>query len=395
MDNFNWKNIKNLTRDTVNWIINQTKILGENISSLSVKWKELLENLTTKIQLKLKEWQDYNKGLRTQEKLREQKEIRRQEKNKKQKDTNKAKDSKESIAEYQQELYDKINNKESVSEIWELRWTHRTTYEALEQILNTWIIWWNWKRWIEFQWGLWACYGDIILIMKDSVMQLPAANEIAWAKVQGQENMHYFFQREWNWQNRADYQKQHCDFSFNKPNATTEMPYLSIGGKNVNTSSSLNNQVWIEHIEAVMLPAHLKSNSNYHKIVEWLHNKWIKTIEMNTSNNILDYAWWSIVFIWENNWRSYFDTQLKIALNERYPNQPLEQQILNELKSRWIDTQWKTLEELRNNYLKQAENAQLSRWNYWKWQYQNYCSQKNHTIEQQYYFKHILDSRTK
>jgi len=292
-------------------------------------------------------------------------------------------------------LLDKIWNKESIN-VGELKRTHRTNFDVLKQIIDSWVIGNEWPRWVQFWWWLWACYWEVAVIMKNSVMNLPPApSNIS----KGHWNYDYFFP--WQAKNRdwSTFQKNASDFSFHRQareeNPNIDVPYLSIWWKNSNWDFA--NEVGIEHIEAVMLPAHAKNYPWYSELVKRINEKWIKVIEAPTEENILDYAGWSIILA--KDWRRWsFDEAIIHELSKKYPHIPkFEQQVTTYLietgRISEREIRWKSFAEIREDYIKMATENWFSRWWTRWWQYQNYSSQKNYTKEQQAYFKYIIESR--
>ena len=294
-------------------------------------------------------------------------------------------------------LIDAIWNKESIN-VWELKRTHRTNFDTLKQILESWIIGNNRERWVQFRWWLGACYWEVALVMKNSVMDLPPAP----ANVKKKHwNYDYFFSGGWardrDWKT---FQREASDFSFQRngrgEDPNIDVPYLSIWWKNW-TNWNFAHEVGIEHIEAVMLPAHAKNYPWYNEIVRKINEQWIKVIEVETEGNILDYAGWSVILA--KDWKRWsFDEAIIKELAKRYPNIPTyeEQAVAYSLETWRLkenEVRWKTFEEIRQDYIKKAMENWFSRWWTRWWQYQNYSSQKNYTREQQAYFKYIVESR--
>jgi hypothetical protein len=74
-----------------------------------------------------------------------------------------------------------------------MKWTHRTTADILERILQSGKIGANADRGVNFWGGLGAGYGDISLVMKRDVERVSAALDVSGQKVPGTDNMTYFF----------------------------------------------------------------------------------------------------------------------------------------------------------------------------------------------------------
>lgn len=294
-------------------------------------------------------------------------------------------------------LLDRIWNKESIN-VGELKRTHRTNFNGLNKIIDSWIIGNNSNRWVQFWGWLWACYWEVALVMKNSVMNLPPAP----ANIsEGHWNYDYFFSwqgarnRDWN-----TYQREASDFSFHRSgkgeDPNVDVPYLSIWWKNW-TNWSFAHEVGIEYVEAIILPEHAKNYPWYRELVRRINEKWIKIIEAPTEENILDYAGWSVILA--KDWKRWsFDKAIIEELAKRYPNIPtFEQQAITYLREtgriKENDIRWKSFTEIREDYIKIANKNWFTRWSTRWWQYQNYSSQKNYTKEQQAYFKYIVKSR--
>ena len=291
-------------------------------------------------------------------------------------------------------LLDRIWNKESIN-VGELKRTHRTNFNGLNKIIDSWIIGNNSNRWVQFWWWLWACYWEVAIIMKNSVMNLPPAP----ANIQkGHWNYDYFFSwhgaKDRNWQT---FQKEASNFSYcRQEDPNIDVPYLSIWWKNW-LKWDFAHEVGIEHVEAVILPTHVKNYPWYQELIKKLNDKWIKVIEAPTEENILDYAGWSVILA--KDWKRWsFDKAIIEELAKRYPNIPtFEQQAITYLREtgriKENDIRWKSFTEIREDYIKIANKNWFTRWSTRWWQYQNYSSQKNYTKEQQAYFKYIVKSR--
>ncbi len=298
-----------------------------------------------------------------------------------------------------------INRWESIH--WSLptmKWTHRTTIDILEKILQTWKIWTNWERWVNLWWGLWAWYGDITFIMKKEVQDIRAARGIQDVKRWGwsvpeQDNMVYFFwsQSKWNGMTMQEYTQKFWDFTSNRimkwENPNLNDPYLMVGER----WTDFDYEVWANLIESVILPAHARSYPNYQEIVAWLKQSWIKIIEAPTSPTILNYSGWSILNVvawWRSAKWAYAQAIIK-ELWDKYPWIHLEEAAIMHLKSTGAipkDSK-KSFIQLKNEYNEVAKLSGLSRGSALWWEFENYASHKNHTIEQQAYFTYLVDSK--
>lgn len=291
------------------------------------------------------------------------------------------------------------NNEPLLGKIDNAKRTHRTTYDILQKILWTNIIWSNSERGVQFWWWLWSWYGDVVLIMKDQVMNVwTAPTSAEWARSLENPRMHYFWQnKESSWLSWKEYQ-QKIDFARNLwPGAQKQVPYLSIWGKNVNRNNSLSNQVGIENVQAVMLPAHLKQQTNYKNIVMELKQKGIDVIEASTQWDILEYTWTSIIDAFTRN-RKDNNKEIKDALQKKYPKIQNEEMRVKQflIDTDRLDPRYKdrSLLEIRDVYYNDfAKKNWLSRW--WGmeglyWQYENYASHANYNIEEKAYFGYLL-----
>lgn len=289
-------------------------------------------------------------------------------------------------------ILQKIRNKESVAWLLkEHRWTHRTTMESLQAILQKWFIQW-WDRGVQFWPGIWSGYGDIALIMKPEVQKLPGVNN--------DPNIWYFFGNKNATSNGVKevpidtYLSSVVDFSHQRiskwDNPNINVPYLSIWKDNAWVWAK--NTVSADLIEAVTLPEHLKLSPEYNTIVTQLKQKWIKIIEVNTWKNSLEYAGTSIVNAREfiTWWQlSIFGKQIMVELKQKYPNLTFEEACCKYL-SETRNLRW-TFQQIQSKYNNEiATNVWLSRWSFASWQFQNYVSQKNFTKEQQQYFEYVL-----
>ena len=283
-----------------------------------------------------------------------------------------------------------------------LKWSHRTDLESLNKILNSWSIWANSNRWVNFWLWKWSWYWDIQLIMKDSVQKLPPADIIPWEKVSWSDNMHYFFgdQASWNGKNVQEYTDIFGDFRDfrvkNNDNPNINVPYLNIWGKNVK-DSQLTNTVWIEYVEAIMIPWHVQFLPEYQLIKSKLEKLWIKIIETKTPKSALEYSGLSILNAIPRNKLGWLWTQILDELTKKYPNiDSNEKRVIKYLKDNWkIDKHSNiSFQQLKDDYNLEAEKIWLSRWRkQGGGQYENYVSDTNDKIEQQAYFDYLIKKR--
>ena len=297
----------------------------------------------------------------------------------------------------------RVERKESL--LWilpPLKWSHRCDINALKNIIKSKQIWTESKRGVNFWLWKWAWYWDIQLIMKDSVKSLKPATEIPWDRVPWSDNMHYFFgqKAKANWMNVEEYTRNFWDFRhFRRDNPNINTPYLNLW-ENVlanNQRALFSNVVWTEHIEAIMIPWHIKKLPEYSEIKKEIEGMWIQIIEMNTPESVLDYSWGSILNAILGNKLSSTWVQIRKELRARYPHLDTdEDRAIQYLKDSWkIDRDSNlSFSQIKDKYNSIALENGLSRWkNEWWWQYENYVSQQFDTIEQQYYFDYLIRSR--
>ncbi len=291
----------------------------------------------------------------------------------------------------EKEVLQKIQNLESISWIIKPRWTHRTSINWLINIINSKIIGSNAERWIQFWWWLWTCYWEITLIMKDWIEKkyTTPPDELNWKVAKWHKNINYYFHWANVWQASWDeYSQKHFDFHKNmfnnSKNPHTDVPYLSIWWQ-INPNNNLKNQVSINEVEWVMIPKHLLKEENMKLIIDRLKQQNIDVIIPDTDENILDYTWSSLVWIFDRV-RWDFDGMLTDELLKKYPGFKL----YDAVKKHAIENKFIQDEKHFDIYLNEYYNrTPLSRWDFVWGQYQNYMNSKNFDIEQKAYASYL------
>lgn len=279
-----------------------------------------------------------------------------------------------------------------------LKWTHKTTIDKLESILNDGVIWSNDEETgICFFWWISPTYWDITIIMKKEIENLEGINDDKTNYISN--NIMYFF-----WDQNNNFKKPIKEFCNNFLDFTK---YLSKENKNPNIinpylviwkkwSKKFNIEVWLNYIEKIIFPKHSLKYDNINNIKYLLEKNNINYEIMETSKDILDYSWISILntfWLYQKNKinsNSYIEL-IKKELEEKYKTWKIFDNLdihINHLKLEKLDENFNN--NIYYNNLKQIEDW-LTRWPCYWWKYNNYCNKENHEIEQKYYFKNLID----